>query len=388
MNIDSQIKKSLPHLIEIRHWLHQHPEIRYKEVGTAALVQRELSELGIEARRFGPTGVVGLIRGHKPGRTVALRADMDALEIDEQTHLPYASTNGVMHACGHDGNTTILLGAARVLQAVRSSLCGNVKLIFQPAEEIGFGGKMMCDLGVMQRPRVDAVFALHAWPELNVGSIAVADSLAWAATDTVSLLVSGKGGHGAHPHNTIDPILIAARIIDGLQSIVSRTISPTDSGVVTIGSIHGGSSSNIIPESVMMQGTIRSVDARTRQHLFDSIRRIATNTARAHGGKCSIRVSEGYPATVNDQAMAGLVRKVGAELLGKKNVLPHPTSMGAEDFSYYLRHAPGCYLRLGVGQEGRPRHGLHNPNFDFNDKAIPVGVAMMSAIAMEFLARG
>lgn len=387
MNIETQIGKQLPRLTEIRHWLHQHPEIRFQEFGTAALVERELRELGIEAHRVGATGVVGLIRGGKPSKTVALRADMDALEIVEKTGLPYASTNGMMHACGHDGNTTILLGAAAILAGMRKSLRGNVKLIFQPAEEIGGGGEMMCDLGVMSRPKVDAIFALHAWPENALGTIGVTSGIAWAATDTLSMTVRGNGGHGAQPHTTIDPIVIAARIVDGLQSIVSRTIAPTNCGVVTIGSIHGGSASNIIPDKVEMLGTIRSVDETTRQHLFGTIRRIATQTAKAHGGRCDVRITPGYPPTVNDDAMADLVRKVGAETLGQKNVLPHIWSMGAEDFSYYLRHAPGCYLRLGTSQKGRPVVALHNPKFDFNDRAIPVGVRMMVGIAVEYLRR-
>lgn len=389
--IDRQMKSLLPELRGIRHWLHQHPETRYKEFQTADFIEARLREIGLEPARVGKTGLVAMIRGGKARRgakTVGLRADIDALEIVEQTGLPYASTNGFMHACGHDGHTTILLGAAKVLQALRPQLAGNVKLIFQPAEEIGRGGKRMVEQGVLEAPKVDAAFALHSWPELDAGGIAVSAGPAMAACDTIELTVRGKGSHGAAPHQGVDPVLIAARIIEGLQSIVSRQLAPGNAVVVTIASLRAGtrSGTNIIPDEVWMGGTIRSLDLKTRQQLIDSIRRIATGTAEAHGGACKVTVSNGYPATINDEAMADLVRSVATRLLGAKNVQPQRLSMGAEDFSYYLQRVPGCYFRLGINEKSRPAAPLHNPRFDFNDKALPVGVRMMAGVAEEYLA--
>lgn len=409
--LESVIRKSLPDLVKIRHYIHQHPEICYEEVGTAALVERELRACGVEVRRIGRTGVVGLICGRRQGRTVALRADMDALPIVEETGLPYASVNGRMHACGHDGHSAILIGVARVLSALRAGLRGNVKLFFQPAEEAGDGALMMCDAGVMDRPKVDAVFALHGFPDFPLGSIATTGGPVMAACDAFRLTVIGRGAHGAYPQYSVDPVVAAARIVDALQGIVSREVETGRRAVVTVATIHGGTAVNIIPDRVEMSGTIRSVDEPTRAHLHAAIGRIAVQTARAHRATCKAVIEPGYAAVVNDEAMSDLVRRVAVRKLGEKNTLSQHPTMGAEDFSYYLRHAPGCIFRLGIGdptgfvevprgttlqaadprpfrairKQSRRMIPLHNSRFDFNDKAIPVGVRMLTEIAREFL---
>ncbi|MFB3891279.1 MAG: M20 family metallopeptidase [Phycisphaerae bacterium] len=384
-DVDVRLKAILPDLIKIRHYIHQHPEIRFEEVGTAALVERELRSCGVEARRIGRTGVVGLIRGRRGGRCVALRADMDALEMAEETGLPYASTNGRMHACGHDGHTTILLGAARILSAMRGRLPGAVKLIFQPAEERGGGALELCRAGVMRNPRVDAIFGLHGFSEYPLGAIAASPGPVMAACDTLYMTVTGRGAHGGHPHQGIDPVVVAARIIEALQTIASREIAPIEPVVVSVTKVQAGFTANIIPERVEMLGTIRTISGQTRQKVFASIRRIAAHTAAAHGAKCRITIEPGYPVTVNHDEMTTLVRRVGAAVLGAANVHQQRLSMGAEDFSYYLAHAPGCFFRLGLSSSSRPCAPMHSSHFDFNDKAIAPGVRMMVGVAMEFL---
>ncbi len=378
----------LPELIRIRHYIHQNPEFAYEEVGTAALVERELRGLGIEITRIGKTGVVGLLRGgRRGGKVVALRADMDALRIREETGLPYASTNGCMHACGHDGHTTVLLGAAKVLAAMRDELRGSVKFIFQPAEESASGGKVMCDGGALQAPRPDAIFALHGFPEVPLGSVAVSPGIAMAACDSVFITVRGRGGHGARPDTTVDPIIAAARVIEALQSIVSREIAPSEPAVISICSIKGGATVNVIPDVVEMSGTIRCTGEQTRQKLFAAIRRVAGKTAAAHGAKATVRFAEGYPATINDEAMTRVLQASAAAVLGENNVLPMgPLAMVAEDFSFYLQRVPGCYFRLGLREKGKPQMALHNSKFNFPDKAIGVGVRVMTQVVRDFIA--
>ena len=378
--------KMLPELTAIRHYIHQHPELGFEEVGTAAIVQRELESAGIEVTRIGASGVVGLIRG-AGRRTVALRADMDALPMREATGLPYASVNDCMHACGHDGHVACLIGAARVLAQMRSELPGNVKLLFQPAEEARGGSKTMIDGGCMKSPKVDAVFALHGFPDVELGCIAVKSGPVMAATDRLEIDVRGEGAHGAYPHKSHDSVLCAARIIDAVQSIVSRELDPLDPAVVSITTIHAGNAYNIIPERVEILGTIRTYSPAVRRHIISAVDRIAANTAKAHRCTARVRVVEGYPMTVNDEKMADLVAQTGCAVIGASHVQPQQTSLGAEDFSFYLKHAPGAFFRLGIAQAGKPFVPLHNPKFDFNDLAIPTGVKMLSAVAIAYLSQ-
>ncbi|RPI58518.1 MAG: amidohydrolase, partial [Planctomycetaceae bacterium] len=336
MNMDKEIRKLMPHLCSIRHYIHQNPETAYEEVGTAAIVERELRACNIEVKRIGKTGVVGLLRGKRGGKTVGLRADMDALPIVEQTGLPYASTNGKMHACGHDGHTTTLIGVAHLLAGMRDTFTGNVKFIFQPAEEGDAGGEMMCQAGVMKNPKVDAIFALHDFPDSPVGTIRVSPGPTMAATDGMHITVTGRGGHGARPNFSVDPIVIAARIIEGLQTIVSRELSPTSSAVISVCTINSGSAKNIIPDTVEMSGTVRTLDEKVRLQMREAITRLATGTAASHRGKAKVTFDGGYPVLVNEPGMTAFLREVAGKVIGVRNVLDQEVSMGGEDFSYYL----------------------------------------------------
>jgi amidohydrolase len=382
--IDGLVKKNLGQLVEIRRWIHQHPESAYEEVATAALVERELRACeGVQVARIGKTGVLGTLKCAGKGKTVALRADMDALKLTERTGLPYASNNGCMHACGHDGNTTSLIGAARVLSAIRGQLRGSVRFIFQPAEEGGGGARTMVAGGAMEG--VDAIFAQHGFPDHNVGCIGVSTGMVMAACDNMHFNVQGRGCHGAQPNRSVDPVVMSAHLITALQTIVSRGMSPTVPAVVTIGMIHGGTAVNIIPDSVQLAGTLRCVDEESRRHMHASVRRIAAGTAKTFGGKITVRIDEGYPATINDEAAAEVVRQVGGKVLGKGCVGKQEPSMGAEDFSFYLQHTPGCMFQVGQSEPGRKIMPLHSTGFDYNDKALPTGVKMFCGVAMEWL---
>jgi len=380
------LRKILPGLRKIRREIHRHPEPKFQEFATAELIERELAGIGVPTKRLGRTGVVGLLKGGRAGQTIALRADIDALRMKELTSLPYASVNDCMHACGHDGHTAILIGVAKVLAPLAKKLTGNVKLIFQPAEEGGAGAKVLCDQGVMTRPKVRAIFALHCFNDAPVGSVAVIDGPITACADQFTITVTGSGAHGAYPHRGVDPILVSARIVDSIQSIVSRELSPLRPGVVTIGTIHGGTAENIIPETVEMTGTLRALDPDTRSHLISSLRRIATRTARAMNARASVRMHTGYPVTCNDKDLNDVVRKVARNVLGPRKVIElGEPAMGAEDFSFYLDHAPGVFFRLGTGDGTGKQAPAHNPYFNFNDRALGPGVKMFVGIVGEML---
>jgi len=381
--LEERLRAILPDLRRIRRHIHQHPELGLSEFATADLIQRELEGCGVAAARVGATGVVGLLRGKPGGRTVALRADIDALRIRERTGLPYASTNDCMHACGHDGNTTVVLGAAKILAGLAGRFTGTIKFLFQPCEEGGEGAKQLIAGGAMVRPRVDAIFAMHGYPDLAVGSVAVKSGAITAHADSFTMTVRGKGGHGARPESAVDSVLIAAKIVDAVQTIVSRELSAMTPAVVTVGSIHGGSAENVIPDTVEMSGTIRTFAAAEREHVIASLRRIARRTAEAHGGRCSVRIIDKFRATINDERMTDAVVRAGREVLGPgKVVLLDEPATWSEDFSEYLQHAPGALLLLGLKGRSRPVVALHNPEFDFNDRAIPVGVRMFVQLAL------
>lgn len=385
-DIRDALKPHLARLVEIRRHIHQNPEIGYEEQATTALVERELTAAGVEVLRTGKSGLLGTIRGAKPGPTVALRADMDALAMVEQTGLPYSAKGEYAHACGHDGHTTMLLGAALVLAQRRQKLAGNVRLIFQPAEEGGFGGRYMCEHGAMDG--VSAVFGLHAQPGVPIGSIAVKPGPMSAFGDRVFVSIRGKGGHGARPQSTIDPVLAAAQVIVGCQSIVSRSIDPGEQAVISFCTVHAGTATNVIPDTAEVSGTVRSLNEETRALLQRRIREVCAGVAKATGAKIRVTWRPGYPSVVNDPAMVDLVSQVATEQLGKDKVLPLArASTGAEDFSYYQQIAPGCFFRLGIAEPGQPVHSLHSSSFDFNDKAISFGVSMLAGAAMKFLAK-
>lgn len=370
---------------EIRHDLHRHPEIAYDEKRTSGVIMDYLNSIGVPNERCTETGVVGTV-GAVGGRTVALRADIDALPMPDLSGLPYASENtGVAHACGHDGHIAILLGAAWALKKIEGDLKGTVKLIFQPAEEGGAGAEKMIGQGVLENPAPEVIYALHGWPKLPVGKAAFRFGPAMAAVDNFSITVKGRGTHGAMPHAGIDPITIAARVVEGLQLVSSRMINPLDPVVVTVGQINGGSAVNVIPDEVVMKGTIRCLDPVTRTAIFDAIDRMVTGTAQASGGEGVFEVLDGYPPTINEERATAFARDTMKKMLGADNVVEiEKPVMGGEDFSYYLQRIPGSFIRLGVGD----RPALHNSKYDFNDEAIPYGIRIMAGLAVEYLAKG
>jgi hippurate hydrolase len=383
--------------VNIRHHLHQHPELSFEEHETSKLVQRELAALGIEVRAgmAKGTGVMGVLRGTAPGadapdaRAVALRADMDALPILESSGLPWASTvPGKMHACGHDGHTTALLGAARALAKNRDRLKGTVVFCFQPAEENGGGGKYMVDEGILDNPRCQAAFAIHGQPTYDAGIIAIKPGVCNAASDGLSIVIRGKGGHGAAPHLCVDPIVAGARVIEALQTVVSREVSPVESAVVTIGVVRAGTANNVIPETMELRGTIRTLTADIRNKVHAAVRRVVEHTCAAANTQCEVHINSGYPMVVNDEKAAAFALQVARDVVGSEKTVEMKTpGMGGEDFAYYAQRLPSTLFRVGVAtRENYP--GLHNPCYDYTDSAIVTGGAMFCSLAERFLESG
>lgn len=384
------------HITSLRHDLHRHPELAFCENYTSALITRELTRLGIphQTGYAGGTGVVALIQGTQPTtnptKCVALRADIDALPILEATGLPYASLiPGCMHACGHDGHTTILLGTAAQLQAHREQFSGTVKLLFQPAEENGSGAARMVHDGVLENPKVDAIFGLHGWPSLKVGTVATKPGPLLASVDALNIKITGRGCHAAKPQQGVDPILCAAAMIQALQQIIARETEPGEAAVLTISQIHSGTSYNIIPETADLNGTIRALSEERRQSVLDSVKRIAHGVAAAHNCTAHVEFYGYTPSTINPPEMADFVKQIAQQTLGRTHYIPvGQATMGGEDFSFYLQKIPGCFFFLGVQPADRDSYPmLHNPAFDFTDAALPVGIRMMSSLALAYLAR-
>lgn len=376
-------------ITSLRRRIHRHPELMYQEVETSRVVRAALDELGIPfTHPIAETGVVALL-GPSNGRCVALRADMDALPIHEEADVDCRSEiDGKMHACGHDCHTAMLLGAARLLKAHESELPGAVKLIFQPAEEGGAGADRMCAEGVLDAPRVERIFGLHVWPSLTTGTIAGNAGTILAATGAFEITVIGKGGHGALPHLTIDPVACAAKIIVELQTIVSRESNPFSPTVVTVGSIHGGEAMNVIPEQVVLTGTFRSL---TDEGLAQVKRRIGEITAGvATANRCQTRLAfpiREFPPTINDEACWLLAREVAEELVGAGNVRAMDPILGGEDFAFYQQRIPGCFAFIGVSDPRWDiRHGVHHPKFRVDEAALPIGAAWHATVAMQALA--
>ncbi len=382
-SLREQVEQVLPGVTLLRRDIHRHPETAFEEHRTADLVRRRLDALGLEVRGVGETGVVGILRGAQQGPVVGLRADMDALPMAEETGVPYASeVPGKMHACGHDGHTACLLGVAEVLVGLREALPGTVKFLFQPAEERASGARVLVDAGVLSDPDVDVLFALHGWPGLAPGQIGLRPGPMLASVDTFRVVVRGRGGHGAHPELAVDPVLLAARIIENVQSIASRVVDPLDAVVVTVGSIHGGTASNIIPDLVTLDGTVRTLNETTRARVREAFHRIVSGVAAAHAGSAEIDYQDDLPVTWNDERVTAFLGELGAEILGPENVvdIPRP-SMGGEDFSFYLQRVPGAMFRLGVGVDRAP---LHSSAYDFNDDALRPGMLMLAAAVLRW----
>lgn len=375
-------------LIEIRRTIHMHPELGYEEVETSKLVSSWLHRFGLEVKTgVARTGVVGLLRGKESGKTVAIRADMDALPMEELNQVPYASKiKGKMHACGHDAHVAILLGVARFFASHRDRLKGNIKWIFQPAEEGGGGGKMMVEEGVLENPKVDAIFGAHVYPQIPMGVVGVCEQEALAAADRFTIKVMGQGGHAASPHLTKDPILATGHLITQLHSIVSRNVNPLESAVITIGKVSGGTAFNIIPDEVELLGTLRTLNSETREALKMRIERMTQGIARSFGMDHRFEFEFGYPVLVNDPEMTRLVASACTRGIGQDRVKPLKPSMGAEDFAYYLEKVPGSYFRLGTGNEAKGIvHPYHSSHFDIDEEVLPFGVEMFVRIIDQFL---
>lgn len=380
-------------LQQIRRDIHAHPELGYEENRTSGIVAEKLALWGIEVHRgLAKTGVVGVVRGQRTasGRAIGLRADMDCLPMHETGDVPHRSQHeGRMHGCGHDGHTTMLLAAARYLAQTRN-FDGTAYLIFQPAEEGGAGGKAMVDEGLFERFPANEVYALHNWPALPAGKIAVGPGPMMAATDEIRLMVRGKGGHAALPHLTVDPVVVAAHIITALQTIVSRNVSPLDALVISLCSMQTSQlgAFNVIPEFVRLIGTVRTFRPETRDMAESRIKAIVANVAQALGAGAELEYRRDYPATINSAREAAFAAKVGERIFGRDNVIrdPEPT-MGGEDFSFMLQARPGAYVWLGQGG-GPSSCFLHNPGYDFNDAVIPLGAGYLAALAEDALPLG
>jgi amidohydrolase len=369
----------------IRRHLHAHPELSSKETLTAVFISKQLSAWGIEHQTgIAGNGIVGLIHGGKPGnKVIALRADMDALPINETNNVPYVSVNhGVMHACGHDVHMASLLGTARILKSIENEISGTVKFIFQPSEEKYPGGALpMIKAGVLENPRPDFIIGQHVYPELDAGKIGLKSGKYMASTDEVHLTVKGKGGHAAIPHKVIDPVVISAHIILALQQIVSRNAQPTTPSVMSFGRIIADGQANIIPDEVKISGTMRTFDESWRMEMQKKIRTISTSIAEGMGGRCEVTVNKGYPFVYNDPEITEKVRRYAQEYLGKENVMDLDMRMTAEDFSYFAQEIPGCFYRLGVMNEARGiTSNLHTSTFDADENSLETGMGLMSWI--------
>jgi hippurate hydrolase len=384
----SDLSDSQDFLTQIRHQLHRNPELSLKELATAELVAMRLGEWGYEVtRNVGGHGVVGRLRQGEGTGSVSLRADMDALPILEENSSAHASRNaGVMHACGHDGHTTMLLGAARQLAKTRN-FSGTINLVFQPAEEAGrdSGAQCMIADGLFERFPCDAIFGLHNHPGYPVGTFMFGSGPFMSASDRVFITVHGRGGHAARPHLTVDPILIAGSLVMALQSVVSRNIDPTQTAIVTIGSLNSGMASNVIPESASMGLSVRSFNPEVRDRLQERITDLVTQHVHGYGGSVEINYERGCPVLVNSVTETAFALQVASELVGAEHtVSPFGPVTGSEDFAYYLQHRPGCFLRLGNGESSAM---VHNARYDFNDQNLTVGAAYWTRLAERFLAQ-
>ncbi len=388
MNMLERAKQLQDEFVAFRRDFHQHPELGFEEERTSGIVAQYLESLGIEVTRVAKTGVVGLLRGGKPGRTVALRADMDALSIPQQNDVPYKSIHpGKMHACGHDGHTAILMGVAKLLSEIKDEIPGNVKFFFQPAEEGPGGALPMVEAGVMENPHVDGVMGLHVGVNLPTGQIGLKAGPSSAGTDSIKIVLTGKGGHGAHPHNSIDTIVAAGHLIVAMQTIVSREIDPLGSAVVTLGTINGGYRNNVIAHQVELTGTVRTLDPEVRAAMPERIERIIKGVCETFRCTYEFVYDKGYPSVINDPAMVDLAEKAAQRLLGADNVvrIANP-SMGGEDFAYFAEKAPGVFLRLGAGNPEKDCvYPGHHPCFNFDEDAIPIGMAVLAEATLDFL---
>ena len=386
------IEELMPGAIADRRDFHENPELGYHEVRTSGIVAQRLHALGLDDIRTGiaGTGVTALIPGRKgAGRTVLLRADMDALPILEENQVDYVSRNpGVMHACGHDAHTAILLAVARILMERRDEFAGTVKVLFQPAEELPPGGaKPMIDAGVLQNPTVDAAFGLHINQDGPLGTIDMRSGPAMAAADRFTVVIRGKGGHGAKPQDCVDPIAIGAQMVTALQTLVAREVDPVESAVVSVCAFLAGDAFNVIPDTAELRGTVRTFTSGNRDLLEQRIGHLVRGIGEAMRAEVSYSYQRGYPATINDPEMTQLAWRAAEETVGDGNVIESPLMMGAEDFSYFLENVPGCYWFVGSRNEERGLvWGHHHPRFDLDEAAIAIGIESMVRTTLSYLA--
>jgi len=378
-----------------RRQIHQYPELAFKEVRTTAFIKEKLSEFGVdEIIEPDTTGLIAIIRGEKKSEyphCIAFRADMDCLPSQEMSGYEFSSTiPGSAHTCGHDIHTSILLGLGKLLQENRKYFSGVVKLLFQPAEEIFGGSLSLIKAGALKNPVPEGIVALHVWPEFPIGSVAFRHGPMMAASDTFKAEISGSQGHGAHPHKCVDPVMISGHVLVAIQSIVAREIAPIESGVISIGMINGGLAENIIPEKVVLAGTIRSMKPEIRKTLHESLKRVIIKTAECYRGKANVTIVQGPPALFCDEAMLHMLEISAAKALGKENVYQvNSPSMGGEDFAFYLEEIPGVFFRLGIRDENDPRSfaAVHSPNFFAPEKSFITGLKVLFQFAMDQLSR-
>lgn len=390
----SQAHELFPYTQSLRRDFHMHPELGFREIRTGGIVAKELELLGIEVTKgVGRTGVVGLLEGVKPGPTLLLRFDMDALPITEDTGAEYSSQNpGVMHACGHDGHTAIGLTVARMLHAHREEIAGTIKLCFQPSEEgtngEEVGGNMMMILdGVLDSPRVDMTLGLHLWNDKPVGWVSVAKGPVMAGAETFAINITGKGGHGAIPQATVDPVIAAAQIVNALQTIVSRNVAPLDTAVVSVTTINAGTAFNIIPQTAQLTGTIRTFDNKVRQMVVERVEEIARGVGEAMGCQVEVSVKRVTPALINNEEIVSVVQDAARRVLPESSMdTSGYITMGSEDMAFMQEKVPGCYFFVGSNDAARHLdYGHHHPKFDFNEEALIRASALMASAAMDIL---
>lgn len=387
--IKQLVEKFLPEITNLRRLIHENPELSFKEFETTDLIYKTLEHTHIQLQKCsGGTGVIGLLEGGKPGKVLALRADIDALPIVEKTGLSFTSNKeGIMHACGHDIHTSVLLGAALILNDLKDELTGTIKFIFQPAEEVMGGAEFMITEGVLNQPEVDHIVCLHTWPFTDAGKVGIRSGAMMASANQFEIKVIGSGGHAAHPHKSVDPIPVAAKIVDALQQIVSRQVSPVESAVVTIGQIHGGTADNIIANEVHISGTVRTLHKDMRNFIENKIGKISRSIAEAFGAEVKFIFHEGTPPVINNASLVKLFSEAITDQMGDAVIeeLKEP-SLGGEDFAFYLEHVDGMLFRLGTGNDDEnSRKGLHNPQIIFDERSLPTGMEAITAFATRYL---
>jgi N-acetylcysteine deacetylase len=384
--LEEKVDRLFPKLVEIRRHLHMNPELSNQEFETTQRINEWLQEFGIPQIPSGlKTGTAGEITGKNQGPTIALRADIDALPIREQSNLPFRSKiDGVSHMCGHDVHTTITLGAGIILKQLSETLPGNVRLLFQPAEETEGGAVSLIEAGLLEG--VQSILGLHNSPDFPTGKMAIKEGFFMASCDDFTLTIKGKGGHAALPERTIDPIVIGSAVVTQLQTIVSRTVSSKDSAVITIGSFQAGATNNVIPDEAILKGTVRTSNEDVRQNIYQMFKKVVTNTVKALGGEVEIDYKFLIPAVVNEAGITEIARSAATSVVGEENVLIPDSSMGGDDFSYFQQKVPGCYVWLGSRNEEKGIiHDLHHPKFMVDEEAIKIGVKWMVQCAFQLL---